>query len=136
MDTTGERTGNTFSIVNALALFVLAGVFNYLAIVLSSIMHGDTAPAAFSYVSVMGGNMLFFGLPYSLSLLYLASCSWVMHRFFPLYVGNSSAIFSHTAVLLVALASYGILSLPFLVWSSGTHGLGMMAIMLIRSIVL
>jgi uncharacterized membrane protein YagU involved in acid resistance len=47
MDVTEHSTSGTFSIVTALALCVLAGVFNYLAIVLSSIMYGDTQPVAF-----------------------------------------------------------------------------------------
>ena len=119
---------HAFSMQTAFTLCVLAVLFNYLTIVVSSVLYGDTGPAAFAPANLIGSNMVFFGLPYALSLLYLASCTWVLQRFFPAHLGAASFIHYWGTVLSAALATYALLSLPLLLLSKGTHGLGMTVI--------
>ncbi len=122
-----------FSIGAALTLCFLAVLFNYLSIVVSSVLYGDTGPAAFAPANLLGSNIVFFGLPYALSLLYIGLSAWLLQRYFPAHLGTASYIHHWGTVFLAALASYALLSLPLLVQSQGALGLGMTVIGFIRS---
>ncbi len=130
---TEKKEISRFSFSVAVALLFLSAIFNYLSIVLSSFMYGNTGPAAYAPLNVIGGNMLFFGTPFALSMLFIAMCSWVLHMYFHPSLWERSALARWFSVLLFALVLYALISAPLLYTSHGIYGLGMTVIWLLRA---
>ncbi|MFM2414887.1 MAG: hypothetical protein RI911_580 [Candidatus Parcubacteria bacterium] len=127
---------NTSWIISRTLLTIcLALLFNYIANVLSNVVYGHFGLFAFDPMNIVGGNMYFYGLPFSLSLLFLAVVDCGIKSFGMRYVFRGSIAGYSFSLILIASALYAVLTTPFVYATQGIYGLGMYTISLLSMLV-